>query len=50
LLLLSGGAPIYYKNNIIGSAYVAGVAQKNDDLLKAKAAEKIPETRQLILK
>lgn len=42
LLLLSGGAPIYYKGSIIGSIGVSGGGSaENDDLLAKTAA--IPE-------
>ena len=42
LLLLSGGAPIYYKNEIIGSIGVAGGGSaENDDLIAQSVA--IPE-------
>jgi uncharacterized protein GlcG (DUF336 family) len=42
LLLLSGGAPIWYKGNIIGSIGVAGGGSaENDDLIAKSAA--IPE-------
>lgn len=39
LLLLSGGAPIYYKGNIIGSIGVAGGGSAENDDLIAKSAE-----------
>lgn len=42
LLLLSGGAPIYYKNEIIGSIGVAGGGSaENDDIIAQSVA--IPE-------
>lgn len=44
LLLLSGGSPIWYKNNIIGSIGVAGGGSAENDDLLAKAAE-ITEVR-----
>ena len=38
LLLLSGGSPIYYKNNIIGSIGIAGGGSaENDDMLAKEA-------------
>ena len=39
LLLLSGGAPIYYKGNIVGSIGVAGGGSAENDDLLAKAAQ-----------
>lgn len=42
LLLLSGGAPIYYKNEVIGSIGVAGGGSaENDDIIAQSVA--IPE-------
>ncbi len=43
LLLLSGGAPIYYKGNVIGSIGVAGGGSAENDDLLAKSAT-IPES------
>ena len=42
LLLLSGGAPIYYKDNVVGSIGVAGGGSAENDDLLANAAQ-IPE-------
>lgn len=42
LLLLSGGAPIWYKGNVIGSVGVAGGGSAENDDLIAKSAS-IPE-------
>lgn len=42
LLLLSGGAPIWYKGNVIGSVGIAGGGNAENDDLIAKSAS-IPE-------
>lgn len=42
LLLLSGGAPIFWKDNVVGSIGVAGGGSAENDDMIAKAAE-IPE-------
>lgn len=42
LLLLSGGSPIWYKGNIIGSIGVAGGGSAENDDLIAKSAEITP--------
>ncbi len=39
LLLLSGGAPIYYKDNVVGSIGVAGGGSAENDDLLAKSAQ-----------
>lgn len=39
LLLLSGGAPIYYEGNIVGSIGVAGGGSAENDDILAKAAQ-----------
>ncbi|WP_034259804.1 GlcG/HbpS family heme-binding protein [Aequorivita capsosiphonis] len=42
LLLLSGGAPIYWEGNVVGSIGIAGGGSAENDDMIAKAAE-IPE-------
>lgn len=42
LLLLSGGAPIWYKGNVVGSIGIAGGGSAENDDLIAKSAV-IPE-------